>query len=57
MPKPPRQGRFDRGILLLEHGANVAQTGQYGMTPLHYTLERHQLALLVALLAQAVEFS
>jgi ankyrin repeat protein len=38
------------GILLLEYGANVAQADQYGMTPLHYTVEMRKPELLDALL-------
>jgi ankyrin repeat protein len=43
------------GILLLEHGANVAQADQYGTTPLHYTVEMRKPALLEALLAQGAD--
>lgn len=43
------------GILLLEHGANVAQADQYGMTPLHYTVEMRKPALLEALLARGAD--
>lgn len=43
------------GILLLEHGANVAQGDQYGMTPLHYTVEMGKPALLEALLARGAD--
>jgi uncharacterized protein len=38
------------GILLLEHGADVAQADQYGMTPLHYSVEMGKPELLEALL-------
>lgn len=38
------------GLLLLEHGADVAQADQYGMTPLHYVVEMGKPVLLNALL-------
>ena len=43
------------GIWLLEHGANVAQVDQYGMTPLHYTVEMRKPLLLDALLAKGAD--
>jgi len=43
------------GLFLLEHGANVAQADQYGMTPLHYAVEMNKPALLKALLEQGAD--
>ncbi len=43
------------GVFLLEHGANVAQADQYGMTPLHYAVEMRKPALLEALLAHGAD--
>jgi len=40
------------GLLLLEHGADVAQADQYGMTPLHYVVEMGKPVLLNALLGK-----
>ncbi len=43
------------GVLLLERGANEAQADQYGMTPLHYTVEMGKPVLLEALLAKGAD--
>ena len=43
------------GIYLLEHGADPNQSDQYGMTPLHYSVEMGKPALLRALLAHGAD--
>lgn len=43
------------GLFLLEHGANVAQADQYGMTSLHYAVEMNKPQLLKALLAKGAD--
>ncbi|MDA1372205.1 MAG: ankyrin repeat domain-containing protein [Proteobacteria bacterium] len=43
------------GLLLLEHGADVAQADQYGMTPLHYSVEMSKPKLLAALLDRGAD--
>ena len=43
------------GIYLLERGADPYQSDQYGMTPLHYSVEMRKPALLRALLAHGAD--
>ena len=40
----------DLGILLIDHGADVNQSDQYGMTALHYAVEMDKPRLLKKLL-------
>jgi ankyrin repeat protein len=43
------------GIFLLDHDADVTQADQFGMTPLHCTVEMRKPALLEALLAHGAD--
>jgi len=43
------------GLVLLDHGADVTQADQFGMTPLHYAVEMRKPALLDALLAHGAD--
>ena len=45
----------DLGVLLLDHGADVSQSDQYGMTSLHYAVEMNKPRLLRKLLEKGAD--
>ena len=45
----------DLGIMLLDHGADVSQSDQYGMTSLHYAVEMNKPRLLRKLLEKGAD--